>query len=91
MFKDVVSVVPLEQHRLRVKFEDGIEGMIDVSALVTWTGVFAPLADAREFARASVNHELGCVSWPSGADLDPDVLYTLVTNRPIGVLQQNGE
>jgi hypothetical protein len=31
----------------------------------------------------SVNRELGAVCWPDGADLDPDVLYGLVTGQTI--------
>ena len=45
MLKDIVDVKPLEGHRLRVRFEDGIEGEIDVASLVSFRGVFEPLKD----------------------------------------------
>jgi hypothetical protein len=35
------------------------------------------------FARVRVDPELGSVSWPNGADLDPDVLYGRLTGAPI--------
>ena len=75
MLKDIVSASPLEGHRLRIRYEDGVEGVVDLSTLVSFRGVFAPLQDPAYFARVKVDPELGTVAWPNGADLDPDVLY----------------
>lgn len=83
MLKDIVDVKPLEGHRLRVRFEDGIEGEIDVASLVSFRGVFEPLKDPAFFRRVRVDADLGTVVWPNGADLDPDVLYSRVTGAPI--------
>ena len=47
----------------------------------------SPLRDANEFAAVRVNPELGTVYWPSGADLDPDVLYALVTGEGLSSLE----
>jgi hypothetical protein len=46
-------------------------------------GIFAPLRDPTLFGKVAVDPELGTVRWPNGADLDPDVLYALITGRPI--------
>ncbi len=75
MLKDIVSANPLDGLRLYIRFEDGVEGVVDVSSLVSFQGVFAPLKDPAWFAQVKVNPELGTVCWPNGADLDPDVLY----------------
>ena len=76
MLKDIIFASPLEGHRLRIRYEDGVEGIVDLSTLVSFRGVFAPLKDpATYFSQVKVNPELGTVSWPNGADLDPDVLY----------------
>jgi hypothetical protein len=83
MLKDVVFVQPLPEHRLRVRFDDGIEGTIDVAQMVTFTGVFEPLRNPAFFEQARVNTELGTVCWPNDADLDSDVLYAKVTGQPI--------
>ena len=83
MLKDVVFVEALSEHRLRVRFDDGAEGTIDVAQLVKFTGVFEPLRDPAFFAQARVNTELGTVCWPNNADLDSDVLYANVTGQPI--------
>jgi hypothetical protein len=47
--------------------------------------VFSPLQDLRELARLRVEPELGTVCWPNGADLDPDVLYAVISGVPIDV------
>jgi len=39
-------------------------------------GVSAPLLDPDVFAQVRVHPELGTVVWPTGADVDPDVLYS---------------
>lgn len=83
MLKDVVSVEPLADHRLHVRFDDGIEGVVDVAQMIQFTGVFEPLRDQALFAQASVHPELGTVCWPNDADLDSDVLYAKVTGKPI--------
>jgi hypothetical protein len=83
MLKDVVEVEAVGDHRLRLRFEDGIEGEVDVAVLVPFEGIFAPLRDPTAFAAVQVDHELGSVRWPNGADLDPDVLYALATGQTI--------
>jgi len=83
MLKDVVAVQPLPDHHLRVTFDDGVEGIVNVCELVQFTGVFQPLRDASFFEQVKVNPELGTVSWPNDADFDSDVLYAKVTGRPI--------
>ena len=83
MLKDIVAVRPLEQHRLYLRFEDGIEGTVDLTDLVHFERVFAPLQDQAEFERVYVDAELGTICWPNGADLDPVVLYARVTGQPI--------
>ena len=83
MLKDVVAVKPLNACQLHLYFEDGINGVVDVATLVKFQGVFAPLEDPAYFQLVHVNPELGTVVWPNGADLDPDVLYALVSGDPL--------
>jgi len=89
MLKDVVQVHHIGGYRLQLRFEDDTVGQVDVSSLVTFTGVFAPLEEVAEFAKVRVHPELGTIVWPNGADLDPDVLYALVTGQSIGVTPQH--
>jgi hypothetical protein len=83
MLKDIVTAEPLGGHLLRIRFEDGVEGVVDVAGQVSFRGVFAPLKDVEYFRQVRVDPGLGTVAWPHGADLDPDVLYSRVTGVPI--------
>ncbi len=68
-----VSVLP--EWQLAVTFNDGSNGLVDVSALVQGAdaGVFEALRDPAFFAKASL--DCGAVIWPNGADLAPDAMY----------------
>ena len=79
---DIIEARAVGGHVLWLRFEDGVEGQVDLSDL-EFTGVFEPLADPLFFAKVTVLSELGTVSWPNGADLDPDVLYARLTGRPV--------
>jgi hypothetical protein len=83
MLKDIVEVRPLEGYRLFVRFEDGVQGEVDLGQIIRFEGVFASLKDPVHFEQAHVNRELGTVCWPGGADLDPDVLYARITGQPL--------
>ncbi len=83
MLPDVVHAQPLDGYRLHLRFEDGAEGTVDLAEMVSFHGVFAPLEDRSYFVQVRVDPELGTVTWPNGADLDPVVLYSLVRGQPI--------
>ena len=69
------AVTVLPEFRLAVTFRDGREGVVDCSRTKDSDnpGVYAPLADTEFFAQARI--ELGVLTWPNGADLDPSWLY----------------
>lgn len=83
MLKDIVEARATGEHRLYLRFEDGVEGYVDLAQLVDFKGVFEALKDPAEVAKVSVDPELGTVCWPGGADLDPDVLYARLTGESI--------
>jgi hypothetical protein len=83
MLHDIVEVTPLGGHRLRLRFDNGVEGEVDLSNRLKFQGVLAPLEDPDFFARVFVHPEFGTISWPNEVDLDKVVLYSLVTGKPI--------
>lgn len=83
MLREVNEARASESHQLYLRFNDGTEGTIDVAQHVQFSGVFAPLCDPKEFAHVRVNSESGAIEWPCGVDLDPDVLYSLVSGNAL--------
>ena len=85
MLKDIVEVSVRPNHQLYIRFEDGVSGEIDVAAISNFVGVCASLRDEASFAQAALNPELSTVQWPNGADLDPDVLYSMLSGIDVKV------
>ena len=83
MLKDIINVTPLGDYHLHLEFEDGASGTVDIRKVVRFRGVFEPLEDEVFFTQVDVNREWGTIFWPNGADLDPDVLYSLITGEEI--------
>jgi hypothetical protein len=84
MLKDIVEARPAGGYKLYLRFDDGVTGEVDLSTLIKFDGVFEPLRDVRELAKVRIDPDLGTVAWPNGADLDADVLYAVVTGKPVG-------
>lgn len=75
MLHDVIAVKAVEPYRIWVRFEDGLEGEVDLSDLAG-RGVFKRWTDnPSEFSQASVDPVSGTVTWPGGLDVAPDRLY----------------
>ena len=84
----IPSVVYVEQtgpYRLRLRFNDGVEGEIDVQSATTFVGVFEQLSDPKFFSQVRVDEDAGTIVWPNGADLDPLVLHSKLTGIPIAL------
>ena len=71
----MLSAVAIDDFVVRVLFADGEVRDVDLSAYLDGP-VFGPLRDPAMFARVIVDDETRTVTWPNGADLDPDVIYT---------------
>jgi len=76
MLYDVVAVEARPGFKLWVRFENGVEGEVDLSELAG-RGVFERWTEnPAEFKEASVDFESGTVTWPGGLDVAPDRLYS---------------
>lgn len=70
----VESAHPLGGHRVWLRFDDGLEGEIDLAGEL-YGEVFEPLRDPAYFAGFRVEDTL---VWPNGADFAPEFLRDLV-------------
>jgi len=61
MLIDIISVVPSDNYSVKLRFENGVEGVVDIAKLIEFTGVFSPLKDVDFFAQVRVHPELGTV------------------------------
>ena len=72
---DVTKVEVVEERTVRLTFSDGSERVVDLMPLL-WGPVFEEIAkDDDLFTQVRVDPDIGTITWPNGADLDPDVLH----------------
>lgn len=65
---------------MKLSFDDGVEGVCDLSHLVG-RGVFSAWTND-EFFRSVKIGDHGELVWPDGIDLCPDALYLKITRLP---------
>jgi hypothetical protein len=84
VFPKLVEVKPLEDYKLRLRFNDGAEGTFDFAGVVGFHGMFEKLRDPVFFSRARISRDVWkTLEWPGEIDLDPVVLYSDVTGKSI--------
>lgn len=68
-----VNVLP--SYCLSVTCNDGTAGVVDMSRLISSeeAGIFAALKDEKLFNQVCIEH--GALTWPNGADLDPEWMH----------------
>ena len=69
---NVVRARYVEEFRIRLTFNDGIEASIDFRPWLSGP-VFEPLKQLAYFRKFFVDG--GTVAWPNGADIAPETLY----------------
>jgi hypothetical protein len=83
----VAEVEALPGFRLRVRFNDGAAGFVEMGHFIKSdaAGVFAPLRDERVFRQVKVS--LGAVSWPGDLDLAPDAMHRAIKEQGTWTLE----
>lgn len=70
----VTAVEPLDDHRLRIAFNDGVTREVDCSFLFRGT-LGEPLRDPAYFRQVRVDEEARTIVWPNGLDPAPALLH----------------
>jgi hypothetical protein len=86
--KKITAVQILGNYRIHLRFDDGIEGEVDLSQK-SRTGVYAAWADYEHFRQARIG-DCGELVWDNQVDFSADSLWLQVTGRePEAVLDRN--
>ena len=75
MFIHVTDVEYLNGYRLQLRFNNGIEGIVDLQPEL-YGEVFEPLLDKQLFRQVFLTSRT--IEWPNGADFAPEFLLSLV-------------
>ncbi len=78
MFKPI-EVRALPDYRLYVRYDNGVEGEVDLSHLVG-KGVFAAWNDPDNFQKVSIGSS-GELRWNDQIDLCPDSIYMRISGK----------
>ena len=78
----VVDVKAIVHYKIRVKFSDGVEGIVNLSHLAG-KGVFKRWMKKGEFEKVHVDSESGAVCWGHALDICPDTLYMKITHKKL--------
>ncbi len=74
-----IAVRALENYRIWLRYDDGVEGHVDLSDLAGH-GVFEAWEDLAFFRSVRIASH-GAVQWGSDIDLCPDALYMRLTGK----------
>ena len=73
MLSHIVDARYLHDYVIWVRFDDGAEGEVDLSAELHGP-VFEPLRTVECFRQFAIHPELRTLVWPNGADFAPEFL-----------------
>jgi hypothetical protein len=77
--RKIIRIKVLPDYRLELTFDDGVNGVVDLSELVG-KGVFVFWRDPRAFKQVKIG-SFGELVWSDQVDLCPDSLYLKVTGK----------
>lgn len=90
MVKRITEVKVLENYRVRLRFDDGVQGYVDFSQKPL-TGVYIAWANYDNFRKARIG-DCGELVWDSQIDFSADSLWLQVTGQaPEALLERNSQ
>lgn len=79
--KKITTIRILENHQVWLRFDDGVEGTVNLAREATRTGVFGAWEDPFIFRQVAIAQEGRALEWPGEIDLCADALYLRVTGK----------
>ena len=78
----IVACKPKPNYRIWIRFDDGLEGEVDLSYLVG-QGVFKVWKSVEVFNQVKVDPKTDTLSWGDDIDLDPYVLREKLEHKKL--------
>lgn len=76
---NLIEVAPREKFGLYLRYDDGVEGVVDLASLAG-RGVFRKWLEPGVFEAVTLS-PTGCPEWPGDIDLCADALYMQLTGK----------
>jgi len=76
-----VGIKPLPGWKLEVTFQDGLQGLYDMSASIG-KGVFSPLKDPAKFNQVHIG-AYGQIAWSEEMEICADAVYKQLTPKAL--------
>ena len=78
---NVVNVIPLENYKIKLTYDNGFSGVYDLSSLLN-NKVFVSLKNVEEFNKVHKRHN--AIVWNDEVDLCGDSIYLKLTGETLG-------
>jgi len=75
----VISVKALDKYSIFIQFNDGTEGILDLSEH-QGKGIFKSWDEDDNFNKVFVSKESGAITWPEELDIDTLNAYSIIRN-----------
>jgi hypothetical protein len=72
-YPSVIAVYPQKDYFLDISFDNGEKGVLDMKPYLDF-GIFSRIKTPEAFVKVKVSFDT--LEWESGADLDPEFIYS---------------
>jgi len=85
MYYDLIKTDYVKDYKIKLVFEDGTSGIVDLEKIIKKGGVFTELKDQNKFKLFFIHKELKVLTWDEEIDIAPETLYKLAVGEKVSV------
>ncbi len=83
MYYDLIEADYVKDFKIKLVFEDGTAGLVDLEKITEKGGVFTELKDQNKFKLFFIHKELKVLTWDNEIDIAPETLYKLTVGKKV--------